>query len=223
VSQAALRATQLVRRYGEKDAVQGVSLTIERAESVALRGPSGCGKTTLLHMLGLLLRPTRGGVFLEGSDAWEMPASERARLRLERIGFVFQQQNLLTHLTARENIALPAWRLTGSRKTALTQADKLLERLGLSAFAAQPPQILSTGEAHLIAIARALVNRPTVVLADEPTGNLDSESAEQVLQLLDEICAMGAALFVVTHDRSVAERAARQIVMRDGLFLPDRT
>lgn len=211
-----LRAEDLARSIGAVTIVAGASLTISRAESVALLGPSGCGKTTLLHMLGLLDRPSLGRVLFEGADAWLLRAKARARLRLERIGFVFQQHNLLGHLTALENVALPSWRRLGSRSAAEREGRALLERFGLGGRAGTKAALLSMGEAQRVAIARALINGPSLVLADEPTGSLDSASAAPVLAAMDEICAGGAALLVVTHDASVAARARRTVTMRDG-------
>ena len=214
--EAVLRAEALVRRIGEMTIVAGASLEIGAAESVALLGPSGCGKTTLLHLLGLLDRPASGRVLLDGRDPWAASAKARSDLRLRRLGFVFQQHNLLGHLTALENVALPAWRVSGSRAAAEAAATRLLDRFGLAARASTKAAVLSTGEAQRVAIARALVNRPGVVLADEPTGSLDSASAEPVLAAMNEICEAGAALLVVTHDTSVAARTSRTLRMRDG-------
>jgi ABC-type lipoprotein export system ATPase subunit len=211
-----LRAEDLVRTIGPMTIVDGASLAIAPAESVALLGPSGGGKTTLLHMLGLLDRPTSGRLLIDGSEPWRLGSADRARLRLERIGFIFQQHNLLGHLTALENIALPAWRRSGSRSGAETAARALLDRFGLRSRADTKAALLSTGEAQRVAIARALINHPKLVLADEPTGSLDSASAEPVLAAMEEICAEGAALLVVTHDASVAARARRTLQMRDG-------
>jgi ABC-type lipoprotein export system ATPase subunit len=199
--------------------VADASLEIAAAESVALLGPSGCGKTSLLHMLGLLDQPASGRVLVSGRDPWTESARARADLRLRRLGFVFQQHNLLGHLTALENVALPAWRLSGSRSSATEAAARLLDRFGLSAQAGTRAAFLSTGEAQRVAIARALINRPSVVLADEPTGSLDSDSAEPVLAAMGEICEGGAALLVVTHDTSVAARSSRTLRMRDGRLL----
>lgn len=214
--EAVLRAEALVRRIGEMTIVAGASLELGAAESVALLGPSGCGKTSLLHMLGLLDRPASGRVLLDGRDMWAESARARADHRLRRFGFVFQQHNLLGHLTALENVALPAWRLCGSRASAVDAARRLLDRFGLLARAATRAEVLSTGEAQRVAIARALINRPGVVLADEPTGSLDSGSAEPVLAAMSEVCEEGAALLFVTHDTSVAARASRTLKMRDG-------
>jgi len=214
-----LRAEGLTRVLGEVTAVAGVSLTIAAGEWVSLVGPSGCGKTTLLQMLGLLDRPTAGQLRLAGVDPWKGTVSARTLLRRERIGFVFQGNNLIEYLTARENVALPAWRLLGSRGAALAAADALLDRLGLSARADTRAALLSMGEGQRVAIARALVNRPRVVLADEPTGNLDKASGESVMAALGEVCVTGSALLVVTHDVGVAARANRTLTMSDGRIL----
>lgn len=212
----ALRAEGLCRSYGGRRVVDEVSLTIAQAESVALTGPSGCGKTTLLLLLGLLDRPERGQVFLGAEEGWGLPAGARGHLRLRHIGFVFQQHNLLGHLSARENVALPHWRLCGSRAEALGAADELLGRFGLAGRAWDRAAQLSHGEAQRVAIARALINRPRLVLADEPTGSLDSGSAAVVLAAMAEVCAAGAALLIVTHDPQVASQARRVLSMRDG-------
>ena len=214
-----LRAEGLTRVLGEVTAVEGVSLTIAAGEWVSLVGPSGCGKTTLLQMLGLLDRPTAGQLRLAGVDPWKGTVSARTLLRRERIGFVFQGNNLIEYLTARENVALPAWRLLGNRGAALAAADGLLDRLGLSARADTRAAVLSMGEGQRVAIARALVNRPQVVLADEPTGNLDKASGESVMAALGKVCVTASALLVVTHDVGVAARANRTLTMSDGRIL----
>jgi ABC-type lipoprotein export system ATPase subunit len=211
-----LRAEGIVRRRGETAVVRGASLVLRPGESAALVGTSGCGKTTLLHILGLLDRPSEGRLLLAGADPWSRSPAHRAGLRLMRVGFVFQQSNLLPHLTARENVALPAWHLRGDRSQAFVLADGLLERLGLGPRARAPAGELSLGEAQRVAIARALVNRPTLVLADEPTGSLDSDSAAAVMQALEEITREGTALLVATHDLQVARRLQRVLRMSDG-------
>jgi macrolide transport system ATP-binding/permease protein len=156
---------------------------------------------------------------LAGVDPWNGSVSGRTKLRRERLGFVFQGNNLIDYLTARDNVALPAWRLLGRRRAALEAADALLERLGLSARADTRAAVLSMGEAQRVAIARALVNRPDLVLADEPTGNLDRASGERVMAALGEVCVTGSALLVVTHDARVAARASRTLTMSDGRIL----
>ncbi|HSK05044.1 MAG TPA: ABC transporter ATP-binding protein [Kofleriaceae bacterium] len=214
MSESILDVDGLTRRLGGREIVAGARLAIERAEAVALMGPSGCGKTTLLQMIGLLDRPDAGTVRLGGRDAWAEGAAIRAELRLTWLGFVFQQNNLLEHLSARENVALPAWRATGARRPALARADELLERLGLAGRAAARAAELSLGEAQRVAVARALVNRPRLILADEPTGSLDAASAAAVMDALTG--AEGVAVLVVTHDPDVAARAHRTVRMRDG-------
>lgn len=211
-----LRAEELTRRYGDVEVLRGVSLEIHAGEWLSLMGPSGCGKTTLLQILGLLERPTTGRVLLAGRDAWTLSAGELTRLRLSHIGFVFQQNNLLEHLSALENVMLPAWRRCGDRAAASARAAELLSRFGLSHRAHLRAGLLSIGEAQRVAIARALINEPRLVLADEPSGSLDSAATAAVLAALDQVCAAGAALLVVTHDPAVAERAQKKLGMRDG-------
>lgn len=217
-----LIAESLSRRLRDRSIVSGASLSIAPGEAVALLGPSGCGKTTLLCMLGLLDEPSSGRVLVGGEDAWAKSASERARLRLSSIGFVFQQNNLLLHLSARENVALPAWRMGrrgggGAYEEAMERASAQLDRFGLRASMETPAGLLSTGEAQRVAIARALVNEPRVVLCDEPTGSLDSASAEAVIDCLLEVSEGGErGLLIVTHDANVAARASRTLSMRDG-------
>ncbi len=209
-----LHVDGLTRSLGGREIVTGAQLVIEGPESVALMGPSGCGKTTLLQMIGLLDRPDGGTVRLGGRDAWAAGSALRAELRLTWLGFVFQQNNLLDHLSARENVALPAWRATGARRPALARADELLERLGLAGRAHARASELSIGEAQRVAVARALVNRPRLILADEPTGSLDAAAAAAVMGALTS--ADGVALLIVTHDADVAARADRTVRMRDG-------
>lgn len=213
---SALVADRLVRRYGERLVVDRVSLAIEAGEMVSLMGASGCGKTTLLHMLGTLDRPDEGHLEIEGRDVARLSESERTELRRERLGFVFQQSNLLPELTARENVALPAWRATGRRRDSLARADALLTHFRLATRADARGHVLSLGEAQRVAVARAIINGPRLVLADEPTGSLDSEAAAAVLDALEAACATGTALLVVTHDSTVAGRCKRRLVMIDG-------
>jgi ABC-type lipoprotein export system ATPase subunit len=210
-----LRVDGVSRRIGDLAILRGVTLELARGEWVSLVGPSGCGKTSLLMVLGLLDAADEGTVVLDGKHVDRLSGSARAAARLAQIGFVFQTQNLLDHLSARDNIALPAWRLGRSRPAALRAADELLERFGLAARGGVRAGRLSTGEAQRVAIARALVNRPALVLADEPTGSLDSANAQVVLDLLAEVNAAGAALLVATHDAGVAARG-RRLAMRDG-------
>ncbi len=204
----------LHRTFAGREVVGGVSLAIAAGETVAMMGPSGCGKTTLLQMIGLLDRPDGGRVTIGDVDPWAGSAAARAELRLTAIGFVFQHSNLIDHLSALDNVALPAWRATGDRREATTRATGLLERLGVAARAGSRAGTLSIGEAQRVAVARALVNRPQLVLADEPTGSLDAASATAVLDAL--LGTDGVAVLVVTHDPEVAARAGRTLRMRDG-------
>jgi putative ABC transport system ATP-binding protein len=210
---SALELEDVRRRFGGREVVSGISFALEAGEKVALMGPSGCGKTTLLQMIALIDKPDAGRVTLDTIEPWTRPAAERAELRLTSIGLVFQHSNLIEHLTARENVALPLWRASGDRRAADVRANELLDRLGVGARAANPAGQLSIGEAQRVAVARALVNRPKLVLADEPTGSLDEASAQAVLAAL---LAGDAAVLVVTHDPQVATRAGRTLRMRDG-------
>lgn len=212
-------ATGIGRKYGERTVVNNVSLALYPGESVSLMGTSGCGKTTLLHVLSTLDTADSGQLTINGKDPRSIGPKACARLRLATLGFVFQQSNLLPGLTARENVALPAWRLTGRRRDSLDLASRLLSRFGLSGQADLPGHLLSLGEAQRVAVARALINNPRVVFADEPTGSLDSSSTSTVLAALTEVCSLGAALLMVTHDPDVATSCVRRLVMRDGSLI----
>jgi ABC-type lipoprotein export system ATPase subunit len=216
---AVLEARDIDRRVGNVDILRGVSLAIAPGEAVALLGPSGCGKTSFLHILGLLDRPTGGRVLIDGEDVWGRSTASQADMRLSRIGLVYQERNLLGHLTALENVAIPAWKRLGSRKRGMVVAAELLERLGLSERATSMAAVLSTGEAQRVAIARALVNAPSVLLADEPTGSLDSASSEAVLAAIQQARSRGTAIIMVTHDPKTAEGFDRTHHMLDGKFV----
>lgn len=201
-------------------ALRGVSLTIESADHVAIIGPSGSGKSTLMHLLGALDRPTKGKLLIDGHDIATLNAPEMARLRNETIGFVFQAFHLLSRTTALDNVALPlVYRGLGARERR-KRAQATLERVGLGHRVGHRPNQMSGGEQQRVAIARALVTEPKVLLADEPTGNLDSVTGVAVLELLEELNReSGVAIVIVTHDRDVASRASRQVVMRDGVIV----
>ena len=205
-------------------ALRGVSLAIEPGDYVAITGPSGSGKSTLMHLLGGLDRPTSGHLLLGGRDVAALSPAELARLRNEVIGFVFQSFHLLARTSARDNVGLPLIYRGVRRTERRRRAEEVLARVGLSHRVLHRPNQLSGGEQQRVAIARALVTGPSVLLADEPTGNLDSRSGEAVLALLEELNAeSGVALAVVTHDGAIAARARRRIAMRDGLIVSDST
>jgi putative ABC transport system ATP-binding protein len=213
-------ATDIARTYDlggvTVSALRGVSLTVDEGDYVAIVGTSGSGKSTLMHLLGALDRPTSGTLLIDGRDVSTLGPAEMARLRNETIGFVFQSFHLLPRTTARDNVALPlVYRGTGRRERR-ERATAMLERVGLAHRVDHRPNQMSGGEQQRVAIARALITSPSVLLADEPTGNLDSTTGQQVLTLLESLNAEGVAVVLVTHDRDVAARAHRQIVMRDG-------
>jgi len=202
-------------------AVNEVSLRIAAGESLAIVGPSGSGKSTLLSLLGLLDRPTSGEVFISGVPTSQLSAAARARLRNETFAYVFQNFSLIPQLTAIENVELPlAYRdvAAGERRA---RAAEALERVDLIHRAGHRPAQLSGGEQQRVAIARALVSNPRAVLADEPTGNLDSQSAANIVRLLLQLNESGSAVVLVTHDAGLAARAARRIELRDGRIVDD--
>jgi ABC-type lipoprotein export system ATPase subunit len=217
-----LRAHGLRRDYGRQDtlvhAVDGVDLDVARGETVAITGPSGCGKSTLLYLLGGLDRPTAGQIWLDGQDLTRMSERRLARLRRESIGFVFQAFHLMDELTAAENVELPALLDGRSPRTARRRACELLEQVGLAERARFLPTQLSGGQRQRVAVARALIADPVLVLADEPTGNLDSAATQDVLNLLGSLHRSGQTLIIVTHDTRVAAAADRTVRMRDGSF-----
>ncbi|MGW0501542.1 ABC transporter ATP-binding protein [Micromonospora sp. NPDC003241] len=203
-------------------ALRGVTLTVAAGDYVALIGPSGSGKSTLMHLLGGLDRPTGGRLAIGGRQVGSLSPPELARLRNETIGFVFQAFHLLARTSAVDNVALPlVYRGVGARERR-TRAAAMLGRVGLGHRLDHRPNQLSGGEQQRVAIARALVTDPTVLLADEPTGNLDSSTGAAVLELLERLNAeSGVALVMVTHDAEVAARARRRITMRDGVMVAD--
>jgi putative ABC transport system ATP-binding protein len=197
-------------------AVRELSLRIEPGDYLAVCGPSGCGKSTLLHMLGCVETPTSGTLLVEGRDVSRLRDAERSAIRLARIGFVFQRFFLLPMLSAFENVELPLAEAGVSRTERRRRTAELLEYVGLAHRAEHRPGQLSGGEAQRVAIARALANRPRLLLADEPTGELDQATGAQVVALFDRLHADGTTVVVVTHDAAVAARAPRTLFMRDG-------
>jgi putative ABC transport system ATP-binding protein len=200
-------------------AVRDASLTITAGDHVAICGPSGCGKSTLLHLLGCVDAPSQGTLLFDGHDVATLSDNERSRIRLTRVGFVFQRFFLLPMLTAAENIDLPQSEAGVPRAERQRRTAELLAYVGLSARADHRPSQLSGGEMQRVAIARALANRPRLLLADEPTGELDQATGGQIAALLDRVNADGTALVIVTHDPALAERAHRVLNMRDGSIL----
>jgi putative ABC transport system ATP-binding protein len=220
-----LVARGLRREYGAGAglvrAVSGVDLEVEVGETVAVIGASGCGKSTLLHLLGGLEQPTSGELRLRGKRMDEMSERELAQLRRTAIGFIFQAFHLIPELTAMENVELPGLLAGQAPRVARRRAAELLDQVGLSDRASHLPSALSGGQRQRIAIARALSNEPDIVLADEPTGNLDSSSTVDVLRLLEHLRGQGQTLVIVTHDERVAATADRLISMRDGAFVEE--
>jgi putative ABC transport system ATP-binding protein len=202
-------------------AVDGVNLVIEPGETVSVMGPSGCGKSTLLHLLGGLERPTSGELLLAGQRVDRISEAAWARLRRRSIGFVFQAFHLVDELTALENVELPALLAGASRREARQRATGLLERLGVADRAGHLPGRLSGGQSQRVALARALVNHPVLVLADEPTGNLDSHVTGEILKILASLREVRQTLLLVTHDPRVAAIADRLLTMRDGEIIED--
>jgi ABC-type lipoprotein export system ATPase subunit len=218
-------ARGLRKEYGQQAglvrAVDGVDLDVAPGETLAVMGPSGCGKSTLLHLLGGLDRPSGGELHLAGRRIDQMSERGLARLRREAIGFVFQAFHLMDELTAVENVELPALLAGRSPKASRRRAADLLDQVDLADRAKFLPSALSGGQRQRVAIARALSNDPLVVLADEPTGNLDSEATLEVLRLFDSLHAAGQTLVIVTHDSRIAATADRLISMRDGAFIDE--
>jgi putative ABC transport system ATP-binding protein len=220
-----LSASGLVKTYGAGSglvrAVDGVDLEVLAGESVAVMGPSGCGKSTLLHLLGGLDRPTAGSIKLAGQHVDRLSERSLARLRRDAVGFVFQAFHLMDELTAVENVEFPALLAGQSPRPARRRATELLDRIGLADRAGHLPSALSGGQRQRVAIARALANEPLVVLADEPTGNLDSEATLDVLRLLDDLRADGQTVVIVTHDARIAATSDRLLTMRDGALVAE--
>jgi len=204
---------------GPVAAVRDASLRVDRGDYIAIGGPSGCGKSTLLHLLGCVDTPTTGVVTFEGRDISALTDSERGRIRLTRIGFVFQRFFLLPMLTAWENIELPQSEAGVAAAERRGRTRALLEYVGLSARADHLPSQLSGGEMQRVAVARALANRPALLLADEPTGELDEETGEHIAALFDRVHADGTAIVVVTHNAALAGRAKTHLSMRSGVLL----
>jgi len=225
VGASVLRARGLRKDYGKGEglvrAVDEVDLDVASGETVAVMGPSGCGKSTLLHLLGGLDRPSGGELWLTDQRIDQLGERALARLRRDKIGFIFQAFHLMDELTAAENVELPALLAGRSARSARRRAAALLDRVGLADRAGHLPSQLSGGQRQRVAVARALVSEPQLVLADEPTGNLDSRATVEVLRLFEDLHSSGQTLLVVTHDSRIAATADRLISMRDGGFVDE--
>jgi len=220
-----IRARGLRKDYGKDDglvrAVDEFDLDVALGEMLAIMGPSGCGKSTLLHLLGGLDRPSGGQVWLGGQRLDTIGERALARMRRRSVGFVFQAFHLMDELTATENVELPALLAGSSQRAARRRATELLERVGLADRAGFMPSALSGGQRQRVAVARALSNEPLVVMADEPTGNLDTTATLEVLRLFDALHDAGQTFVIVTHDSRIAATADRMISMRDGAFVDE--
>jgi len=223
-----IRTVDLRRRYGTGadavDALRGVSLAVGAGDIIAIMGASGSGKSTLLNILGCLDRPTAGRYELDGDDVTYLDADARATLRSRKLGFVFQSFNLLPRTTARDNVALPLVYAGAPLAEQRRRAAEALDAVGLGGLADRLPNQLSGGQQQRVAIARAIVNHPRVLLADEPTGNLDSRTSEEIMRLLTGLRGtLGTTIVLVTHDADVARSAERVVVVRDGRIVADGT
>ncbi len=215
-----IQLSEAKKIYGKGEstvhALSGISLTIPKGEFVAITGKSGCGKTTLLNIIGLLDNLTEGHYTLNGQDVRHISEKAKAQLRFQTFGYIFQSFNLLSSHTVVENVALPLGYAGVPKQERLARAAEMLRKVGLLDKMKAYPNELSGGQQQRVAIARALINHPPIILADEPTGNLDSRSSAQIMDILAELADEGATLLLVTHDAGVAKRAGRRVGMEDG-------
>jgi putative ABC transport system ATP-binding protein len=210
----------MTSEYTTVAAVNGVSFELPKEKMIAIKGPSGCGKTTLLNLLGALDKPTAGSIVVDGIKVSELDGVSEAEYRLRKVGFVFQYYNLVPNLTALENVMLPMDLRGTKRKLQEAGARQLLERVGIDeSHQARRPTRLSGGEQQRVAIARALANGPAIVLADEPTGNLDSKTSARIIELLHSVTQEGRTVIVATHDADIAARADMVLEMKDGKLI----
>jgi putative ABC transport system ATP-binding protein len=216
---------EVSKRYAHKEgdvaALRPTTFEVASGEFVAVVGPSGSGKTTLLSMLGGMLAPSSGQIWLEGKSLYDTTPAERAQLRRQKIGFLFQTFNLIPYLSALENVQVPQMLHKTTSATEPQRARDLLARVGLEGRMRHKPSELSIGQQQRVALARTLANDPAVILADEPTGNLDPQTRQQILGFLDELCHEGRTVIMVTHDPVAAERAERTIKLADGAIVSD--
>jgi lipoprotein-releasing system ATP-binding protein len=219
-----LTAKNLIRKYGTFTVVNDVSLSVAKGEIISIVGPSGAGKSTLLHMMGALDKPDSGSVLIENTDILHLPSKKQAKFRNSHIGFVFQFHHLLPEFSAIENVCVPLWIKGVGRKEAMQQAAEMLQVVGLGGRLANKPSELSGGEQQRVAIARALVTKPSVVMADEPTGNLDSANAHALHTLFLELREkFGQTFIMVTHNDSLAAMTDRTLTMQDGKIVDEKT
>jgi putative ABC transport system ATP-binding protein len=218
----AIQTVELAKKYGtgesETFALRSVSFAVAKGDFVSIIGPSGSGKSTLLNMIGALDRPSSGKVYLDGVDISKLPSSDLAKIRNEKIGFVFQSFNLLNRISVRDNIELPQAIAGVSEKQRRKVSARLLEQFGISSKAHNKPNQLSGGEQQRVAVARALANDPSLILADEPTGNLDTTNTEIVMEMLENLHdETGKTIVIITHNLDLANRTRSAIVLRDGM------
>ncbi|MCK4591326.1 MAG: ABC transporter ATP-binding protein [Candidatus Latescibacteria bacterium] len=218
-----LTGVKKIYQMGKIDvaAIRGIDLKVENNEYLSVLGPSGSGKSTLMHIIGCLDTPTEGEYRLEGRDVSGLSSNQLAEIRNKKVGFVFQSFNLLPYATALENVELPMIYKGGSARQRRKRAGELLAKVGLGDRARHRPTELSGGERQRVAIARALANSPSIVLADEPTGNLDSTSGKEVIQVFDELWQQGCIVIIVTHDSEIADRTPRIVKLLDGRVVDD--
>lgn len=218
-----LSATKLFKKYSNLTVVNDVSLNVGKGEIVSIIGPSGAGKSTLLHLIGALDKPDSGKVTINGEDVFALPSKKQARFRNKNIGFVFQFHHLLPEFSAIENVAVPLWIKGDGRKEAMEKAAEMLQIVGLGSRLDNKPSELSGGEQQRVAIARALVNRPSIVMADEPTGNLDSANAQAIHELFLELREKFDQTFImITHNEILAGLTDRTLTMRDGSIVAEK-
>jgi len=223
MAQSLIEIRDLTKTYktgGETtNAIQGLNLDIKEGEFVAIMGPSGSGKSTLMHILGLLDKPTSGTYSLNGTNVSKLKANQQAKIRNQEIGFVFQQFNLLARTSVLDNVLLPS--IYGNLKSEVEAAKQLIERVGLQDRLKNKSNQLSGGQIQRVAIARALIMNPSIILADEPTGNLDSKRGKEIMDLFQSINKEGRTVVLITHEDEIAEYAKRKIVLRDGVIISD--
>jgi len=220
-----IKTDSLTKHYqvgSEKvEALKGITLSVEKGEFISIMGPSGSGKTTLMNIIGCLDTPTNGTYFLNNKSVSELTDDELAHIRNDEIGFVFQSFHLLARNSALENVMLPLKYAGENKKNAITRSNEALDKVGLSDRSSHSPSELSGGQQQRVAIARALVNKPSILFADEPTGNLDSKTGEDVMNLFKELNENGQTIILITHEDSIAQQSNRIITIMDGLIKSD--